>query len=101
MVDLTDFCFEVSNFERSIFPFRCKLIPLPSIILSLSLFEYSSIISGIIPEVILINYERTSLWHDVLSIDLSATIIVSCFARLVATLNSALSRDIPIIVLGI
>lgn len=27
-------------------------------------------------------YERTSLWHDVLSIDLSATIIVSCFARL-------------------
>ena len=97
----TDFCFEVSNFERSIFPFRCKLIPLPSIILSLSLFEYSSIISGIIPEVILIKYERTSLWHDVLSIDLSATIIVSCFARLVATLNSALSRDIPIIVLGI
>ena len=47
VVDLTDFCFEVSNFERSIFPFRCKLIPLPSIILSLSLFEYSSIISKI------------------------------------------------------
>ena len=45
-------------------------------------------------------YVATVLSQVVFKIDLSETIIVSCFAQLVATLNRDFSNDILIIVLG-